>query len=81
MRQLALVAAIAVAAQMVLAPTARFSVANAEPGAKLAQDRDRDRDDRRDREFREHSRRDCRDVTMRERRGDDVIVRHERRCD
>ncbi|HMA75522.1 MAG TPA: hypothetical protein VKP67_29140 [Xanthobacteraceae bacterium] len=33
-----------------------------------------------DREWRYRDR-GCRDVTIRERRGDEVIVRHERRCD
>ena len=80
MRKLALVAALAVAA-----PVGLVSAAHADPGLKLAQigveihtDRDRYRD--RD-EWREHHRRDCREITVRERRGDEVIVRREQRCD
>jgi hypothetical protein len=76
MRKLALVAALAVAA-----PVGLVSVAHADSSVKLAQvgveirtDRDRD-------EWREHHRRDCREITVRERRGDEVVVRREQRCD
>jgi hypothetical protein len=31
--------------------------------------------------WREHRREHCREVTIRERHGDDVVVRHIRRCD
>jgi hypothetical protein len=56
-------------------PVTGFSAAKAEVWLEIRTDRDRYRD-----EYREH-RRDCREVTVRERRGDEVIVRHERRCD
>jgi hypothetical protein len=66
--------------------------ANTEPAIQLAQfdvcvgpdcRRDRDRDRYRDRYYDRDFRRDrgCRDVTIRERRGDEVVVRHVRRCD
>ena len=77
MRKLVLVAALAVAA-----PAGFVSVASADPGTKLAQvgveirtDRDRYSD-----EYREHHR-GCREVTVRERRGDEVVVRRHERCD
>jgi hypothetical protein len=70
--------------------------ASTEPAVTLAQldvcvgpdcrrDRERRYYDRYDRErdhdwrYRERER-GCRDITIRERRGDEVIVRHERRC-
>jgi hypothetical protein len=43
---------------------------------QIGHDRDCDRD-----RWREHHREGCRDVTVRERHGDDVVVRHTRRCD
>jgi hypothetical protein len=80
MRKLAFVMTAAAGLAAIL-PVTGFSAAKAD-NLKLAQvgieirtDRDRYRD-----EYREH-RRDCREVTVRERRGDEVIVRHERRCD
>jgi hypothetical protein len=79
MRKLVLVAALAVAA-----PVGFVSIANADPGVKLAQvgveirtDRDRDRYSD---EYREHHR-GCREVTVRERHGDEVVVRRHERCD
>jgi hypothetical protein len=63
-----------------IAPVTGFSVAQADPGMKVAQLGVEIRTDR-DREYREHHRRDCREITIRERRGDDVVVRHEQRCD
>jgi hypothetical protein len=76
MRKIALTA---VAAAGIVLPVSGLSPASADPTTKLAQvgveiHTDRDRDYR---ERREH----CRDVTIRERRGDETIVRHERRCD
>jgi hypothetical protein len=45
---------------------------------QIGHDRDYDRDRWR---WREHHREGCRDVTVPERRGDEVVVRHIRRCD
>lgn len=77
----------AVAALTCLVATPSFAappVAGDQP-IKLAQldvrigERDRDHD--RDREHRYRERHEgCRDVTIRERRGDEVVVRHIRRC-
>jgi hypothetical protein len=44
---------------------------------RIGGDRERWRERR---EYREH-REGCRDVTIRERRGDETVVRHIRRCD
>ena len=79
MRKLALVV-MAAAGFATIAPVTGFSVAKADPGMKLAQVGVEIRTDR-DREYREHHRRDCREITIRERRGDDVVVRREQRCD
>ena len=78
MKKLAL-AAIAAVALTSFTPIAGSTIAKADPAQKLAQVGLEIRTDR-DREYREHHR-DCREVTVRERRGDEVIVRHERRCD
>ncbi len=75
MRKLALVV-MAAAGFATIAPVTGFSVAKADPSMKLAQVGIEIRTDRdRDREYREHHRRDCREITIRERRGDDVVVR------
>ncbi len=96
MGKLPLVAAVA-SAMWVLPASAGSGGVPFEPEITLAQlnlcvgpdcrDRDRvyrerryfDRDDWRDR--RGFRREGCRDVTVRERRGDEVVVRHVRRCD
>jgi len=47
-------------------------------------DRFYDRDDAYDREWRfrrDERERRCRDITIRERRGDEVVIRRERRCE
>ena len=70
---LVIAAGIAVALPMFVAPARADSTKQlAQIGVEIHTDKDRER-------FRE--RRDCREVTIRERRGDEVIVRHERRCD
>jgi hypothetical protein len=70
MRTLTLAIAAAAGIAMAL-PTVSLSSAVAAP-TKLAQ-----LEIRTDRDHREH----CRDVTIREKRGDETIVRHEKKCD
>jgi len=83
MRNIAVIVAAAAGIAVVSSFTG-ISAAKASNEMKLAQvgveiRTDRDRDDRYY-ERREH-RRDCREVTVRERRGDEVIVRHIQKCD
>jgi len=77
MRKLVLVAALAVAAPVGFVTVANAGVKLAQVGVEIRTDRDRDR--YRD-EYREHHR-GCREVTIRERHGDEVVVRRHERCD
>ena len=73
---IAIAAAAGLAAGLSAVPFAPVLAASgpkvAEIGVEIRGDRDREH-------FRDHDR--CREVTIRERRGDATIVRHERRCD
>ncbi len=87
MRRLVMAVAVTAGVAMI-APVTGLSAAKADSTMKLTQvgveigtDRDRDWRDHRREEWREHQRRGCRDVTIRERRGDEVVVRHVHRCD
>jgi hypothetical protein len=79
---LAIVAAASIASAL---PVVSSAPALADSTMKLAQMQlaqveihpDRDRDDR----YRERDDRHCRDVVIRERRGDETVVRHEQHCD
>jgi len=59
------------------APAADRPVTLAQLDVRIGGDHERWRERR---EYREH-REGCRDVTIRERRGDETVVRHIRRCD
>ena len=90
MGKLSLIAAVASAMWSLPASAADAGNAPSKPEVTLAQlnfcvgpdCRDRRYYDRYDDDWRyRYGARGCRDVTIRERRGDEVVVRRERRCD